>query len=76
MIPTTSAISRSPDRTLAPQDAPQSKEELVFPVSADDYLQRIKTENRQGTVVRPDFQNGILVKDPEGRGELVLIEDP
>jgi hypothetical protein len=64
------------DRTLAPQDAPQSKEEPVFPVSADDYLQRIKTENRQGTVVRPDFQNGILVKDPEGRGELVLIEDP
>jgi hypothetical protein len=25
--------------------------------------------------VRPDFQNGILVDDPQGKGELVLIRD-
>jgi hypothetical protein len=32
--------------------------------------------NRFANVVKPDFQNGILVNDPEGDGELVLIRDP
>jgi hypothetical protein len=31
--------------------------------------------DRYALVVRPDFQNGILVNDPEGKGELVLIRD-
>jgi hypothetical protein len=30
---------------------------------------------RQVNVIRPDFQNGILVNDPNGKGELLLIKD-
>lgn len=48
------------------------KEEPEFPVSADDYLGKM---DRFANVVRPDFQNGILVNDPEGTGELMLIRD-
>lgn len=48
------------------------KEEPEFPVSAVDYLGKM---DRFATVVRPDFQNGILVNDPDGTGELVLIRD-
>ena len=48
------------------------KEEPEFPVSAVDYLGKM---NRFANVVRPDFQNGILVNDPDGNGELVLIRD-
>jgi hypothetical protein len=48
------------------------KDEPVFPVSAGDYLERMR---RFASIVKPDFQNGILVNDPEGRGELALIRD-
>ena len=48
------------------------KEEPDFPVSAVDYLDKM---NRFANVVRPDFHNGILVNDPDGDGELVLIRD-
>jgi hypothetical protein len=48
------------------------KDEPEFPVSAVDYLGKM---NRFANVVRPDFQNGILVNDPNGDGELVLIRD-
>lgn len=48
------------------------KDEPEFPVAAVDYLGKM---NRFATVVRPDFQNGILVNDPDGTGELVLIRD-
>lgn len=44
----------------------------TFPVAANDYLSKVK---RGGTVVKPDFQNGILVQDPEGKGELLLVKD-
>lgn len=43
-----------------------------FPVAADEYLNRVRA---QGVVLKPDFANGILVKDPEDRGELVLVRD-
>ncbi len=49
-----------------------ANDEPEFPVSAGDYLEKM---NRYANVVRPDFQNGILVNDPDGRGELVLIRD-
>lgn len=48
------------------------KDEPAFPISAGDYLEQMR---RFSIVVKPDFQNGILVDDPEGRGELVLIRD-
>lgn len=48
------------------------KDEPEFPVSADDYLRKM---DRYANVVKPDFQNGILVDDPEGKGELILIRD-
>ena len=51
---------------VAPKDEPE------FPVSVGDYLGKM---NRYATVVRPDFQNGILVNDPDGAGELALIRD-
>jgi uncharacterized protein YoxC len=43
-----------------------------FPASVIDYLDKKK---RNSTVVRPDFQNGILISDLDGKGELVLIRD-
>jgi hypothetical protein len=49
-----------------------SKDEPEFPVSAVEYLGKM---NRYANVVRPDFQNGILVNDSDGDGELVLIRD-
>ena len=64
------------DRSVEQTRPATPKEEPEFPAAADTYLQRMKHLNRQSTVIRPDFQNGILVKDPEGRGELVLIQDP
>ena len=48
------------------------KDEPEFPVSVGDYLGKM---NRYANVVKPDFQNGILVNDPEGKGELILIRD-
>jgi hypothetical protein len=48
------------------------KEEPEFPVSVVDYLGKM---TRFSNVVRPDFQNGILVNAPDGDGELVLIRD-
>ena len=53
------------------QEAP-AKDEPEFPVSAVDYLGKM---NRFANVVKPDFLNGILVNDPDGDGELVLIRD-
>jgi hypothetical protein len=49
-----------------------SKAEPEFPVSAFDYLGKM---DRFANVVRPDFQNGILVNAPDGKGELMLIRD-
>jgi hypothetical protein len=58
--------------SYAQVDQPTAKEEPAFPVSADDYLGKMK---RFANIVRPDFQNGILVNDPDGKGELILIRD-
>ena len=56
-----------------PQNDPSPpKDEPEFPVSAIDYLDKM---TRFANVVRPDFQNGILVNDPDGTGELVVIRD-
>lgn len=43
-----------------------------FPISAATYLDQVRHSAR---VVRPDFQKGILVGDPAGNGELVLIRN-
>lgn len=49
------------------------REEPTFPTAAEDYLNK----NRRGAVVvKTDFQNGILVQDSEGSGELMLVRDP
>jgi hypothetical protein len=75
------SLARRPDRSSsydgsnyqsAAEDA-SLRDEPEFPVSAVDYLGKM---TRFANVVRPDFQNGILVHDPEGSGELVLIKDP
>lgn len=52
--------------------SPPPKEEPDFPVSAVDYLGKM---TRFANVVKPDFQNGILINDPDGTGELMLIRD-
>lgn len=54
------------------QSDPLPKDEPDFPVSAFDYLGKM---TRFANVVKPDFQNGILINDPDGTGELVLIRD-
>ncbi len=48
------------------------KEEPAFPAAAEDYLNR---NRRSAVVVKPDFQNGILVQDAEGQGEFMLVRD-
>jgi hypothetical protein len=54
-------------------DTPRDGEMMpTFPISADDFLRRTQ---RKATVVKRDFQNDILISDPEGKGELVLIRD-
>ncbi len=53
-------------------DPSPPKEEPEFPVFAGDYIDKM---TRYSNVVKPDFQNGILINDPEGRGELMLIRD-
>jgi hypothetical protein len=60
------AASYSYNEPSLPKDEPE------FPVSAVDYLDKM---TRFANVVRPDFQNGILVNDPDGTGELVVIRD-
>jgi hypothetical protein len=48
------------------------REEPNFPAAAEEFLNR----NRRGAVVvKPDFQNGILVQDMDGQGELMLVRD-
>jgi hypothetical protein len=69
------SLSRRPDRNPSYQsygDDVSPKEEPEFPVSATNYLDKM---NRFANVVKPDFQNGILINDPEGAGEFVLIRD-
>ncbi|HEY0764816.1 MAG TPA: hypothetical protein VGD61_20730 [Pyrinomonadaceae bacterium] len=51
---------------------PVEKVEPLFPISTGDYLNKMQ---RSSNIVRPDFQNDILVSDPGGTGELVLIRD-
>jgi hypothetical protein len=62
--------SATPASSQTDQTPP--KDDPAFPISAGDYLERMR---RFSIVVKPDFQNGILVDDPEGRGELALIRD-
>ena len=63
---------------LATSPMPVSFREVVerveptFPISTGDYLNKMQ---RSSNIVRPDFQNDILVNDPDGTGELVLIRD-
>ena len=58
--------------SYAQNDPLPPKEEPEFPVFAGDYLGKM---TRFANVVKPDFQNGILINDPEGKGELMLIKD-
>ena len=74
-----SSVSRGDGRSYASLAASYSyndpappKEEPEFPVSAFDYLDKM---TRYSNVVKPDFQNGILINDPDGTGELMLIRD-
>ena len=53
-------------------DEPVERDEPVFPISIGDYLTKMRSSSN---IVRPDFQNDILVSDPGGTGELVLIRD-
>jgi hypothetical protein len=53
--------------------APDKRDEMPsFPIAADDFLRRMQPK---AMVVKRDFQNDILVSDPDGKGELVLIRD-
>lgn len=47
-------------------------EEPEFPVSVNDYLGKM---SRYANAVKLDFQNGILVNDPDNKDELFLIRD-
>lgn len=74
-----SSPARSDGRSYAsiatsyvPSEPLPLKEEPEFPVSANDYLDKM---TRYSNVVKPDFQNGILINDRDGKGELMLIKD-
>jgi hypothetical protein len=43
-----------------------------FPIATDDLLRQM---HGKSVIVKRDFQNDMLVSDPEGKGELVLIRD-
>lgn len=47
-------------------------DEPTFPVQAEEFLSRAK---RNGVVVKPDFQNGMLVQDSDNDGEFLLVRD-
>ncbi len=48
------------------------KEVELFPTSASSLLSR---RGDQDPIIKPDPLKGILVKDPDGRGQLVLVQD-
>jgi hypothetical protein len=54
------------------QPARFEREEPAFPAAAEEYLNRSR---RGAVVVKPDFQNGMLVQDTEGTGEFMLVRD-
>lgn len=57
----------------AAQQSPRfEREEPAFPAAAEEYLNK---NRRDALVVKPDFQNGILVQDAEGQGEFMLVRD-
>lgn len=58
--------------TFSSYEEPVARDEPQFPISIGDYLSKMQ---RSSNIVRPDFQNDILVSDPGGTGELVLIRD-
>lgn len=64
------AVSSPPMYDVAVATLP--KAEPQFPVAAADYLEKMQ---RHVSVIRPDFQNDILVNATDGKGELVLIKD-
>jgi len=64
------SIASSPSYSYNEPSPP--KEEPEFPVFAGDYIGKM---TRFANIVKPDFQNGILINDPEGKGELMLIRD-
>lgn len=52
--------------------APRVSDMPVFPIAADELLRQM---HGKSVVVKRDFQNDMLVSDPDGKGELVLIRD-
>ena len=50
----------------------KQKEAPAFPITADAYLRKMQ---RSALVVKPDFQNGILIPDAENKGELAVVRD-
>lgn len=57
---------------LAGYQTQSAPKENIFPVSAEEFLNK---RRRSALVVKPDFQNDILVQDPEENGELMLVQD-
>jgi hypothetical protein len=51
---------------------PRVSEMPVFPIAGDVLLRQMHSK---AVVVKRDFQNDMLVSDPDGKGELVLIRD-
>jgi hypothetical protein len=64
--PTSFPSSYSEPAALTVDDGP------VFPIAADELLRQMHSKT---VVVKRDFQNDMLVSDPDGKGELVLIRD-
>lgn len=52
--------------------APPPSNGPIFPIAADELLRQMQTKS---VVVKRDFQNDMLVSDPDGKGELVVIRD-
>lgn len=55
-----------------PDGGAHKAEEPEFPVSVNEYLGKM---SRYANAVKLDFQNGILVNDPENKDVLFLIQD-
>lgn len=63
--------ANGPSNYSQPAAAPVS-DMPVFPISADELLRQM---HGKSVVLKRDFQNDMLVSDPDGKGELVLIRD-
>jgi hypothetical protein len=62
----------APGGWSAPEPEPPAPDVLDFPIAAESFLARVGGPQQ---IVKHDHLKGMLVRDPEERGQLVLVRD-